>query len=159
MAFNGFATAGTTLMPPDNWTDPDYHWQPPADQLYSFDLAKAEPAARRGRVRARAPTACGSTRASRSSLRFWTLADNVQEQTAGKMMTGWFRELGLKINFEVIDTGALLSRVYNYVGPTYKPDFDMYIWYWDGFSDPGITLSHLHHGGHRRQQRAGLVER
>ena len=57
------------------------------------------------------------------------------------MMTGWFRQLGLKINFEVIDTGALLSRVYNFVGPTYKPDFDMYIWYWDGFSDPGITLS------------------
>ena len=65
----------------------------------------------------------------------------MQEQTAGKLMTGWFRQLGLKIKFEVIDTGALISRVYNYEGPTYKPDFDMYIWYWDGFSDPGITLS------------------
>ena len=34
-------------------------------------------------------------------------------------MTGWFRELGLKIKLEVIDIGALLSRVYNYVGATY----------------------------------------
>jgi len=60
---------------------------------------------------------------------------------AGKMITGWFRQLGLKIEFEVIDTGALISRVYNYVeGAVYKPDFDMYIWYFDGFSDPGITL-------------------
>ena len=23
------------------WTNPDYHWQPPADQAYTFDLAKA----------------------------------------------------------------------------------------------------------------------
>ena len=140
VAFNGFASAGTTLMPPDNWTDPDYHWQPPADQLYSFDLAKA------GQLLDEAGYRKGSDglrmyKGKPISLRFWTLADNVQEQTAGKMMTGWFRQLGLKVDFEVIDTGALLSRVYNFVGPTYKPDFDMYIWYWDGFSDPGITLS------------------
>jgi peptide/nickel transport system substrate-binding protein len=139
VAFTGFATAGTTPMPPDNWTDPDYHWQPPADALYSFDLAEA------GRLLDEAGYAKGTDGLRTSggkpiSLRFWTLADNVQEQTAGKMMTGWFRELGLKIKFEVIDTGALISRVYNYEGATYKPDFDMYIWYWDGFSDPGITL-------------------
>ena len=88
----------------------------------------------------RAATACRLQDGKPIKLRFWTLADNVQEQTAGKMMAGWFRELGLTIDFEVIDTGALISRVYNYVGPTYKPDFDMYLWYWDGFSDPGITL-------------------
>ncbi len=32
---------GTTILPPGMWTDPDYHWEPPADQLYTFDLAKA----------------------------------------------------------------------------------------------------------------------
>ena len=127
-------------MPPDNWTTPTYHWQPPADQAYSFDLAKA------GQLLDAAGYAKGSDGLRRYqgkpiTLRFWALTDNVQEQTAGKMMTGWLRELGLTIKFEVIDTGALISRVYNYVGPTYKPDFDMYIWYWDGFSDPGLTLS------------------
>ena len=140
VAFNGFATVGTTLMPPDNWTDPDYHWQSPADQLYSFDLAKANQLLDDAGYR-KGADGLREYKGKPISLRFWTLTDNVQEQTAGKMMTGWFRQLGLKINFEVIDTGALLSRVYNFVGPTYKPDFDMYIWYWDGFSDPGITLS------------------
>ena len=139
VAFNGFATAGTTPMPPDNWTDPDYHWQPPADALYTFDLAKAgQLLDEAGYVKG--PDGLRESAGKTIALRFWTLADNVQEQTAGKMMTGWFRELGLKIKFEVIDTGALISRVYNYAGATYKPDFDMYIWYWDGFSDPGITL-------------------
>jgi peptide/nickel transport system substrate-binding protein len=139
VAFNGYAKPATTVMPPDNWTDPDYHWQPPDDLLYTFDLTKA------GQLLDEAgyPKGTDGLREYRGKpikLRFWTLADNVQEQTAGKMITGWFQELGLDIDFEVIDTGALISRVYNYVGPTYKPDFDMYIWYWDGFSDPGVTL-------------------
>jgi len=140
VAFNGFATVGSTLMPPDNWTDPDYHWQPPADQQYSFDLAKANRLLDEAGYK-RGPDGLRQYKGKPITLRFWTLTDNVQEQTAGKMMTGWFRQLGLKIDFEVIDTGALLSRVYNFEGATYKPDFDMYIWYWDGFSDPGITLS------------------
>jgi peptide/nickel transport system substrate-binding protein len=139
IAYSGFAAAGTTIMPPDNWTDPDYHWQPPADQLYSFDLARANQLLDEAGY-AKGADGLRGFKGKPISLRFWTLADNVQEQTAGKMMTGWFRELGLRIEFEVIDTGALISRVYNYESATYKPDFDMYIWYWDGFSDPGITL-------------------
>ena len=54
------------IMPPDNWTDPDYHWQPPADQLYSFDLAKASQLLDEAGLRQGRPTACASTRASRS---------------------------------------------------------------------------------------------
>ena len=67
---------------------------------------QGQPAAGRGRVR-KGADGLREYHGKPISLRFWTLADNVQEQTAGKMMTGWFRQLGLKINFEVIDTGAL----------------------------------------------------
>ena len=35
------AAPGTTILPPGMWNDPDYHWEPPADQAYPFDLAKA----------------------------------------------------------------------------------------------------------------------
>ena len=29
------------ILPPDTWSNPDYHWQPSASQAYTFDLAKA----------------------------------------------------------------------------------------------------------------------
>ena len=50
IAWSGNAEPGTTIMTPNTWFDPDYHWQPPADQLYSFDAAKAGADARRRRL-------------------------------------------------------------------------------------------------------------
>ena len=31
----------TTIITPNTWVNPDYHWQPPASEAYTFDLAKA----------------------------------------------------------------------------------------------------------------------
>lgn len=140
IAYYGFAEPATTIMTPDTWTDPDWHLQPAEDAVYAFDLEKA------GQLLDAAgyTKGAGGTRQYEGepiALRFWVLSDSIQEQTAGKLITGWFRELGLKVKLEVIDTGALVSRVYNYKGATYAPDFDMFIWYWDGFSDPSFTLS------------------
>ena len=41
VAYDGLAAPATTIMPPDTWSNPDYHWQPPAGEAYTFDLAKA----------------------------------------------------------------------------------------------------------------------
>ena len=41
LAYDGLAEPGTTILLPNVWTDPDYHWQPLADQAYTFNLAKA----------------------------------------------------------------------------------------------------------------------
>ena len=41
IAFQGFAAPGTTIVPPETWKDPDYHWQPAAGEEMGFDLAKA----------------------------------------------------------------------------------------------------------------------
>ncbi len=41
LAYNGLAAPATTILPPNTWLNPDYHWQPPAGQAYTFDLAKA----------------------------------------------------------------------------------------------------------------------
>jgi len=140
VAYYGFAAPATSIMTPDTWTDPDFHWQPPADRLYAFDLAKAGQLLDAAGYRA-GPDGLRLVDGKPIKLRFWTLSDSPQEQTAGKLITGWFRELGLTVRLEVIDTGALVSRVYNFKGDTYAPDFDMFIWYWDGFSDPSYTLS------------------
>jgi peptide/nickel transport system substrate-binding protein len=138
IAYGGLADPATTLMPPDNWFDPDYHWQP--TEVYAFDLDKA------GQLLDEA----GYTRDASGArvykgkpitLRLITLVDSKQAQNAGKLITGWFGKLGIDVQFSVVETGVLLDHMYAYPGGVFTPDFDMFIWYWDGFSDPGITLS------------------
>ena len=53
LAWAGRGKPGSTIMTPDSWVDPDYHWQPPADVLFTYDPAKAQAAAGRGRLQGR----------------------------------------------------------------------------------------------------------
>ena len=143
IAWNGNAEPATTIMTPRTWSDPDYHWQPPAGQLYSFDLARA------GQMLDDAGYADGDGNGTREyrgkdiTLRLYALADDVHGQSEGKLIAGWLRALGLRIELSVIDEGALEDRLWNYDGDTYAPDFDLYLWDWDGFDDPGQTLATL----------------
>ena len=41
VAYQGYAIPGYTFLPPGNWKDPDYSWQPPDGVRRDFDLAKA----------------------------------------------------------------------------------------------------------------------
>ena len=41
LAYEGFALPGTTMITPNTFSNPDYQWQPPASEAYTFDLAKA----------------------------------------------------------------------------------------------------------------------
>jgi peptide/nickel transport system substrate-binding protein len=139
-AFNGDATAGTTIAPPGTWHDPDYHWQPPADQVYTFDLAKADLLL----DQAGYPRGAGGLRQYQGqpiTLRLWATTDSVPEQTEAGLIASWFKQLGLKIQYSTIDQGALENRIWFYQGDTFVPNFDMYVWSWDGYNDPGQTLS------------------
>ncbi len=146
IAWNGNAKPGTTIMPPGTWADPDYHWQPAADQLYTFDVAKAKQLLADagykdtdGNGILNDPNNGGKD----IKLRLYALADDIHGQGEGKLITGWLQTLGLKIDFQVIDEGALEDRLWNYKGDTYAPDFDLYLWDWDGYDDPGQTLATL----------------
>ena len=140
IAYVGKAAPGTTILPPGMWTDPDFHWQPPADQQFTFDLAKA------GRLLDEAGYTLGPDglrlyRGKPIELRLWTTTESAPAQTALKLIAGWFKKLGLTLEVSVLDTGALQDRIWNFKGDTYVPDFDMYIWDWAGYSDPGQTLA------------------
>jgi len=140
IAFQDYAAPGTTIVPPKTWKDPDYHWQPSADKEMGFDLAEA------GRLLDEAGYPLkGGERVDRQgkpvSLRLFATSDNVPSQTEGKLITGWLQELGIRIDFAVLDAGALSARVWNFEGDTYRPDFDMYIDSWLGYVDPGQTLT------------------
>ena len=142
LAYDGLATPGTTIIPPHSFANPDYHWQPPADQLYTFDLAKAS----------QMLTAAGyplknGVRLNKQGkpivLRLMTTTSWPQGLTEAKLITAWLQQLGLKIKLSVVDYGAYTSAVYNESGNTWKPDFDMTLWDWAGYYDPGQTLACL----------------
>ena len=140
IAYAGLATPGTTIISPGNFAD--YHWQPPADQAYTFDLAKAS----------QLLTAAGyplkdGVRLNKQGqpivLRLMTTTDFPQGQSEAKLITGWLEQLGLQIKFSVVDEGEYESLIYNESGSTWKPDFDMAVWEWVGYYDPGQTLTCL----------------
>ncbi len=143
IAWNGNAQPGTTIMPPATWSDPDFHWEPPADRLYHFDLAKAGEMLDAAGYTDSDGNGVREYKGKDIKLRLRALAGDVHGQGEGKLITGWLRELGLRIDFQVIDEGALEDRLWNYDGDTYAPDFDLYLWDWDGYDDPGQTLATL----------------
>ena len=62
----------------------------------------------------------------------------------GKLIAGWWKDLGLDIKYSVEDESVLIDGGYNYVGKTYKPDYDIYIWQWEpSGSDPGRRLGYF----------------
>ena len=140
VAYQGYAQPATTILPPGEWTNPDFHWQPPASALYTFDLAQANQLLDQAGY-PRGPSGLRLYRGKPIVLRLWATTDDPAGQTEGKLITGWFDELGLKIDFSVVDYGTLVSRLWNYSGSAYAPDFDMYLYDWDGYVDPGETLA------------------
>ena len=104
-------------------------------------------------------TASASTRASPSSCACTRAPSRPESQNCGKLITGWFEDIGLDIDYQVIDDGALGDKQYNYDGDEYAPDFDMFIWGWGGDVDPNFILSVLTTELDRDLERLHLVQR
>jgi peptide/nickel transport system substrate-binding protein len=140
VAFFGQADVGQTLMPPYS----PYHWEPPADQAYTFDPAKAETELDAAGYKDVDGDGFRETKAGKPlSLEMLATTDSPESQSAGKLIAGWFKDVGLKIVYKVVDSGVLLDEQYNYEGDTYAPSHDMYIWFWTTDIDPEAQLGVL----------------
>jgi peptide/nickel transport system substrate-binding protein len=137
VAFFGQADVGSTLIVPYSV----YHWQPPADQLYTYDPAKTKAELDAAGYKDVDGDGFRETKDGKPlSLRLLVTTDSPENQTAAKLIAGWFKDVGLKVNLKVVDSGVLLNAQYNYKGNTYAPDYDMYIWYWTYDYDPDMML-------------------
>ena len=107
---------------------------------YTFDLAKAGQ-----QLDAAGYKEVNGVRLDKSgkpiTLRLYALTENSMEQTEAKLIDGWFKSLGIKISLSMMADTSLMNKVWNYQGKELVPDFDLYVWDWDGYSDPGQTLS------------------
>jgi len=141
VAYNSYAWVGYTMLPPDNWRDPDFAWQPPEGEARTFDLEKAN------QILDDAGYKDGDGDGVREDkkgepikLRLWGLAENPESQRATKLIAGWWEDCGIDVVLTVQDEGVFFDKIWNYEGDAYAPDFDAYYWNWDGYFDPGQTL-------------------
>ena len=143
IAYHGAAVPATGLLPSNYWKAPlDYHWSPPAGQAYTYDPAKANAA-----LDAAGYKEVNGVRLDKSgkpiSLRLWADSSTNTYMTVGKLVAGWLKNIGLKITLGTMDDGALNSHIYNVVNGKFTPDYDVFIWGWNGDFDPGFLLSVL----------------
>jgi peptide/nickel transport system substrate-binding protein len=136
VADSGYGKVAQGIITPEI---PTYYWQPSPEETFGFDLTKAG-----DMLTAAGYPLKNGVRVDKQgkpiSLRLWSRSDDQPSQSAGKLMAGWFRSLGLKITYTVMDTGALSDKLYNMSGKNYAPDYDMYIWGWGQYSDPDYIL-------------------
>ncbi|MBM3146723.1 MAG: ABC transporter substrate-binding protein [Actinobacteria bacterium] len=141
VAYGGFAEPGTTIVNPDTYRDPDFHWQPPADVAIDFDLAEARAILDAAGYK---DTDGDGIREGDDGkpirLRLWVTPGLTEDLAQGKLLAGWWKQIGLDIRLEVLDTGAQNDLFYNYDGDTYVPDYDMYMIREAGYLDPGQNL-------------------
>lgn len=131
LVYSGQGTVGTSLVPPEGF----YHYEPPADILRSYDPDKGNQVLEEaGYVDADGD---GVRQAADGTPLEFTLtlrADNADEVQAGQMIAGMAAEVGIKINTETVDDGALIDKIY-------AGDFDMFIWGWGADLDPTTILN------------------
>ncbi len=137
VAFFGQADVGSTLIVPYS----DYHWEPAADQAYTYDPEEAKTQLDLAGYEDTDGDGLRETKDGEPlSLRLYVTNDSPENQTAAKLIAGWFEDVGLDINLKIVDAGVLLDAQYNYKGDTYAPDYDMFIWFWTYDVDPEMML-------------------
>ncbi len=144
IGWNGYARPGTTQMPPGEWpANWDAHYEPTAAEAYSFDIAKANQLLDEAGYTDTNNDGVRDYKGKAIKLRLWARSESTPSQQEGKLLADWFKQCKLKIEFDIVDDGVLNDKLYNYDATScaYAPDYDMYIWDYLGYADPGDTLA------------------
>ena len=141
VAFNSLAEPASSILPAHYYRDPDWHWEPTASQRADYDPQEAGRLLDEAGYRDTDGDGVREYRGQPIKLRLWSISGAPQDQVTGKLIAGWLRDIGLQIQYEVLDEGALSDRMWNYEGDTFAPDYDMFIWGWGGDIDPNFLLS------------------
>jgi peptide/nickel transport system substrate-binding protein len=140
IAYSGYATPGSTIVVQGYYSDPDWHWTPPAAEAYTFDPAKATELL----AAAGYETSGGALLDKRGepiTLRLFACEAPPQGQKIGKLLTGWLEDIGIDIEYSYMTEGAMNEYLYNERDGEFTPDMDLFVYNWTGDVDPDFILS------------------
>ena len=145
LAWSGLADPGYGIFPRTGWpASANPYFQPDAADTIGFDLAKAKQLMDEagytdtdGDGVRNDPKHGGKD----IKLRLWARDISPESQVQGKLIAGWLKQIGLDIEYSVVDEGALGDDIWNYKGDTYAPDYDLALWDFMGYVDPGDSAA------------------
>jgi peptide/nickel transport system substrate-binding protein len=139
LAFSGKALPGSSLVPP-GYTAFPWHWDPGAE-AFPYDPERARAALDAAGYTDSDGDGVREANGKPIELGLLTRTQSPAEQRAGKLVAGWFQEVGIPVELSVVDEGIYLDRIYNTdKAGDWAPDFDMLIWWMGGTPDPGFLL-------------------
>jgi len=141
IAYRGLAEPGYTIVPPKQWNDPDFHWEPTAEQAYRLDFSRADQLLTQAGYRKDVTGKRLDKQHKPIKLRVFAQTDQPAAQTEARLLCGWLEELGIDTDLQVLGAAALSGAVWNFKGDQYAPDFDLELNNWMGSVDPTITMS------------------
>lgn len=139
----GYSPPGTTIIPPNYYKDPDWHWEPPDDVRYTYDPERAKQLLDDAGYLDSDGDGIREYQGKPIELSLIARTESNESQQYAKLFAGWFKDVGIKIKIEIMDEGALMDRQYNYEGDTFAPNYDMFLWGWYLDYDPGSMLSYF----------------
>ncbi|MGA8246415.1 MAG: ABC transporter substrate-binding protein [Nocardioides sp.] len=132
--YQGAGLPGTTIVPPNYTT---WHWEPPADQKMTFDLAKAgqllDAAGYKMDSSGQRTEKDGKTPID---LRLAARSDSETSKNTMAYFHQWLSDLGIKSTVEYYSSSQLTNVIY-------KGDFDTFQWGWYVEPDPDSMLSYM----------------
>ena len=139
LVYRGHATAATSIILSGYYpANLDYHWEPPANEKYTLDLNKAKAALDAAGYKMGPNGVRLDKQGKPIELRLWVPSSRLDAQGVGRLLCVWLRAIGLKIDYAVMDGGAIMDKMYatNKAGQ-FAPDYDMFLWDWFTDVDPG----------------------
>ena len=151
---------GTTMIPPDQYpADWDAHWEPPADVAYGFDLEKAEQLLDEAGYTDNDGDGIREYKGKPIKLRLWARSESLSSQSMGKFITGWFENIGLKIDFQAMTTERSRTTSTTTTPLQLRPRLRHVHLVLLGHARPGRHAGLVHHRPDRVVERPVLVER